>query len=348
MPVEPVTLAKIRVSVMTAAALSILSVIVFLLIGGNIFEPKVVLYTYLKDSAGLGKRSEVRMNGVLIGKIKSVRLAETPDPKRVLQVEMSVPVHYLSAIPVDSVTGISAQNVLEEKYIDITPGKSSQHIEPGATLTNVPPLEFDRAKLIHSLQSNMAQVDALLASIQAGKGRVGQFFRGEQMYGEANSRIKDFQQKIGSVAESKSTGGSMVYGDALYKQLAERAHRLDDRLAAIQGGEGAAGRMLTSDSDYDKLRQAIANIRKSVEEINSGKGTVGALVKTDVMHARWMQLLDDFEIRVDALNAGNGKLGQLLVSSQMYDSLAGSTREIQDLLKEVRANPQKFLRIKIF
>lgn len=333
---------------MAAAALAILSVIVFLLIGGNILEPKVMLYTYLKDSAGLGKRSEVRMNGVLIGKIKSVHLAESEDPKRVVQVEMSVPVHYLSAIPVDSVTGISSQNLLEDKYIDITPGTSSQHVEAGATLTYVPPLEFDRAKLIQSLQANMAQVDALLASIQSGRGRVGQFFRGEQMYDQINLRIKEFQQKIDAAAESKGKGGSMVYDDTFYKQLGARIRQLDDKIAAIQGGEGAAGRMLTSTSDYDKLKQAIDNIRESVDEINSGKGAVGALVKTDAMHARWMRLMDDLEVRVDALNAGNGKLGQLLVSSQMYDSLAGSTRQIQDLLKEVRANPQKFLRIKIF
>jgi phospholipid/cholesterol/gamma-HCH transport system substrate-binding protein len=347
-PYDPVTIAKIRVSVMTVVALAILSVIVFLLIGGNIFEPKTTLYTYLKDTSGLGKTSEVRMNGVLVGKIKSVQLAESSDPKRVVRVEMLIPERYLRDIPVDSVTGISAQTLLEDKYIDITPGKSPQHVEPGAELKYVPPLEFDRANLIKSLQTNMAQVDALLASIQAGQGRVGRFFRGEQLYDDVNSRLRQFQQNIDAVGDPKSKGGSMIYTDAAYRELRERVRRFDDSIAAIQGGEGPFGHMLTDTSDYDKLRQAIGNVRKTVEEINAGKGGVGELIKTDRMYARWNQLLDDFQSRVDALNSGSGKMGQLLVSSQMYESLAGSTRQMQELLKEVRTNPQKFLRLKIF
>ena len=97
MPYDPVTLAKIRVGAMAVVALAILSVIVFLLIGGNIFEPKAALYTYLRDISGLVKTYEVRMNGVLVGKIKSVELAESSDPRRVVRVEMSMPERYLRA-----------------------------------------------------------------------------------------------------------------------------------------------------------------------------------------------------------------------------------------------------------
>jgi phospholipid/cholesterol/gamma-HCH transport system substrate-binding protein len=37
----------------------------------------------------------------------------------------------------------------------------------------------------------------------------------------------------------------------------------------------------------------------------------------------------------------------LLVNRQMYDSLNGATSELQQLLKDIRANPKKFLRIKL-
>jgi phospholipid/cholesterol/gamma-HCH transport system substrate-binding protein len=35
------------------------------------------------------------------------------------------------------------------------------------------------------------------------------------------------------------------------------------------------------------------------------------------------------------------------VNPQLYDSANGATRELQGLLKDFRANPKKFLRIKL-
>ena len=50
---------------------------------------------------------------------------------------------------------------------------------------------------------------------------------------------------------------------------------------------------------------------------------------------------------VDKLNAGQGTVGQLLVNPQLYESLNGTTRELHDLLRDFRANPKKFLSIKL-
>ncbi len=47
------------------------------------------------------------------------------------------------------------------------------------------------------------------------------------------------------------------------------------------------------------------------------------------------------------MNAGQGTIGQLLVNPQLYDNLNGSTREMHGLMKDFRANPKKFLRIKL-
>ncbi len=50
---------------------------------------------------------------------------------------------------------------------------------------------------------------------------------------------------------------------------------------------------------------------------------------------------------LDKVNSGQGTIGQLLVNQQMYDNLNGATRELHLLMKDFRANPKKFLRIKL-
>jgi len=47
------------------------------------------------------------------------------------------------------------------------------------------------------------------------------------------------------------------------------------------------------------------------------------------------------------VNTGQGTLGQLVVNPNLYESLHGATSEMQGLMKDIRANPKKFLRIKL-
>ena len=37
-----------------------------------------------------------------------------------------------------------------------------------------------------------------------------------------------------------------------------------------------------------------------------------------------------------------------MVSSNLYESLNGETKNLQSMLKELRENPKKFLRLKVF
>jgi phospholipid/cholesterol/gamma-HCH transport system substrate-binding protein len=50
---------------------------------------------------------------------------------------------------------------------------------------------------------------------------------------------------------------------------------------------------------------------------------------------------------LDKINKGEGTLGQLVVNPQMYESMNGATRELHGLMKDFRANPKKFLHIKL-
>ena len=57
--------------------------------------------------------------------------------------------------------------------------------------------------------------------------------------------------------------------------------------------------------------------------------------------------LTKINVTIDKVNSGEGTIGQLLVNPQLYDAINGSTRELHGLLKDFRANPKKFLRIKL-
>jgi len=84
-----------------------------------------------------------------------------------------------------------------------------------------------------------------------------------------------------------------------------------------------------------------------VDDLNAGQGTAGKLLKSDDLHNQISASLSKIDVMLDKLNAGQGTLGQLLVNPQLYDNLSGATREMHLLMKDFRANPKKFLRIKL-
>ncbi len=65
------------------------------------------------------------------------------------------------------------------------------------------------------------------------------------------------------------------------------------------------------------------------------------------MYKQFTDLTAKLDATIDRINSGQGTVGQLLVNPQMYDAMNGAMREFQSLAKDMRANPKKFLRIKL-
>ena len=131
---------QLRIGVVAIAAFAILFVMVFLLTStkGGIFKHDVLLRTYMDDASGLGDGTAVRLNGITIGYLDGLQLTGASDPKRAVGFNMLVEPSYLAQIPVDSVVGIGAANLLGDKFLNITKGQSTEHVKEGA---EIQPLE---------------------------------------------------------------------------------------------------------------------------------------------------------------------------------------------------------------
>jgi phospholipid/cholesterol/gamma-HCH transport system substrate-binding protein len=82
-------------------------------------------------------------------------------------------------------------------------------------------------------------------------------------------------------------------------------------------------------------------------DVSAGKGTAGKLLKDEQLYRRLDEFVAKFNATIDKINAGQGTLGQFMVNPQLYDTLNGATREFQSLAKDIRANPKKFLTIRL-
>jgi phospholipid/cholesterol/gamma-HCH transport system substrate-binding protein len=350
---QKVSWAQLKVGIMAVVAMAILGVLIFLLTGDTkLFAKEEVIYTYMDDSAALAKGAPVRLNGILAGKVKDVTLSGERQPQRVIKIAMEIDKKMLPLIPVDSVAAISAENVLGTKYINIKKGQSTVPVQPGAEIKSLDTREFDEVvqqgySLLTSLQGILKRVDTIVGLVEVGQGSIGKLLVDETLYNKILAVVSEGQKITAALSTNKGTIGKLIYDDTLYTDVRGSLARVDGLLADLQQGKGTAGKLLNDDALYTDLRKSIAEVNTLVGDLNAGKGSAGKLLKSEDLHNQLKVSMGKVDLLLDKINAGQGTLGQLLVNPQLYDSMNGATRELNGLFKDFRANPKKFLHVKL-
>jgi phospholipid/cholesterol/gamma-HCH transport system substrate-binding protein len=344
---------QLKVGIVAVIAMIISGLLILLLTGNeNPFEGSFPLRTYMDDSAGMAEGASVRLNGILAGTIKKVELSGSKDPKRMVEIRMQIENRFLSEIPDDSAASISASNLLGDKFINITKGKSAKHVESNSEIRSlenqdIPQLIQTATTILASFQEVVNRVNGLLAGIDAGQGNIGKLLKDDELYNRADDTVKDVNELVKKVKNANGTISKLLYDDALYNDIRKPIQRLDDMMAQLQQGKGSAGKLLTDDAVYEDARKSITDLRDMLDDLKAGKGTAGKILKDEDLYKQLTLITNKVNATIDKINAGQGTIGQLMVNPQLYDSLNGATREAQLLVKDMRANPKKFLRIKL-
>ena len=331
----------------------IVGVLSFLLTGnGGLFQRTAILRTYLDDSAGMAVGATVRLNGIAVGSIDQVRLSGERTKGRIVEISMLVKRDYLAQIPTDSKAGISASNLLGDKYINITKGVRPDHVKDGDEVASlqvqdIPELMAQSSDILAQFQNIMGRADSILKTVEAGHGNIGKLIKDEELYNRVNAIAGEIQTLVSNIQNSHGTISKLLYEDGLYSDIRKPVQRLDAIMADLQTGKGTAGKLLYDTAVYDEARQTLAEAKKMVNNLNAGKGTAGKLLTDDQLYKQVNAIMAKLTTVVDKLNSGQGTLGQLLVNPQLYDSLNGTTREMQSLLVDMHKNPKKFLTIQL-
>ncbi|MDX1981443.1 MAG: MlaD family protein [Bryobacteraceae bacterium] len=345
--------AQLRVGITALFALALIGILIYLLTGTtSLFTKEVVLYTYLGDAAAVAIGAPVRVNGINAGSVRTVNLSGEADEHRQVRVVMAIYEDMLKQIPVDSLAFVSAENLLGSKFMNIRRGKSRDTVKEGAEIAARESKEIMEVMdsffpLLTSAQATLKRVDNIVGLVESGKGNIGKLLVDETLYTRMNSILGEFHKTSQAINAKQSTLSKLLYDDAIYEDIRKPIQRLDRLIESIEQGKGTAGKLLKDPAVYDELHKNLLTMRAVLDDIQAGKGTAGKLLKSTELHDQIAGLLKNIDTTMVKLNQGQGTLGQLLVNPQLYESLNLATRDLDLLLKDFRANPKKFLRIKL-
>jgi phospholipid/cholesterol/gamma-HCH transport system substrate-binding protein len=333
---ERVKWAQLRVFAISAVALLILGTLLYLVTGGMLFAEKASLFLFIPDATGLTESSPVRVNGIDVGRVDRVALSGSRDPKRVVRVTLTVERKSLSMIPVGSYAELGTDTPVGDKFVDVT-SRGRGTTPPNSELPYQEPSDLFKTLDFAQFEARLRQMDGILTEIESGRGRVGQFVTGTNIYDSVRRELGKIEKAVRAASSATGEFGQQVYTDRLYRRLLAPLTEFDQSLARLQSGQGA-GAWLRDSGSHDKLLASVKGVRESISGIR-----MSPFVQSDALYESVNRWTVSMTRTVDDLNAGS-----LFAAPQTYESLTGKAKELEATMKDFRENPRKYLRLKIF
>lgn len=354
---KQLTWTELRVGLFVLVGLSVLAAGIFYVTGAGTIGPKYRLLTYLPEVAGLANGAPVRLDGVEVGNVESIRLAprtpgKTTDRNRNVEVVMRVGRHYQDDILTDSQASLVTEGLLGNRYVEITRGitgvplKDGQEV-PGVEEKAIKEVVERSADLLGNLQALSENVQDLISGVRQGKGSLGKLLTDDQAYNHLNSILSRGDSLIANVQAGQGTIGKLVASDELYNKVNTGVDQVNVILADVRAQKGTVGKLLYDPSLYNEAKQAISNGNGVITDIRAGKGTLGKLATDDTLYNKLRESSENVANATAKLNDNTTTAGKLFSDPKLYDNLTGLTGDMRLLIGDFRQNPKKFLRIKL-
>jgi phospholipid/cholesterol/gamma-HCH transport system substrate-binding protein len=317
---------QLRVGLTVVVASVTLMVLIFVMSGtGGWFTSKITLRSYFDNAGGLREGAPVRLAGVDIGNVKSIRI-EIAKPTTPVEVTMKVNTKYSSYLRKDSVTLLSTAGVLGETYVDVN---SSQAKGPEARDGDVLPAR-DQPEL--------------------QEGSIGKVIYDPALYNQLNATVTEFKGLVDDIQSGKGSLGPLFTSDEAYKKAVAVIDKLNGMVDELQQGKGTAGKLLKDPELFDNANKTVANVRQLTDDINAGKGALGKFSHDQEFADKLQTTINNLAALSDRLEKGEGTAGLLFKDPGLYNNSNQMLVETRELVKSIRENPKKYLtfHVKVF
>lgn len=329
--------------------------------GANIFEPVNYYLTKFDNVQGINVSTPVTVNGFQVGLVK-----ELDYDYKTNQITVKMSLDKDLRIPVGSSVELSKE-LLGTASLSINLSKSTAFYKVGDEIPNntqASLLEKVGSDLMPQVSNIMPHINDILESVNslvsnpALQASVSQF---DDIVTKINNSANDLNVLLNNFSGvSKGLNTSMpgvmsglvgiennVDGTVsdLHKNLNSLSGSLSNILGDVKGFTGTLPSVTNSiNSVAGNVNTVTGSLNNKINELPTHKleSTIDELNKTLVE----LQSLTA-ELK-NKLNNNDSSLGLLLNDRQLYDNANGAVMSLDSLLNDLKANPKKYITIKVF
>lgn len=344
---------QLRVGLTVAIAVVILVFAIFAITGGvSWFSPRLRLITYVADAGGMRTGASVNLEGVTIGNVTQIHLAEhPPNPNQPVEVVMSVGTNHTRWLRTDSKVVLGTAGPLGETLVNIgagtlaAPPATDGTVLQGEESTGINALLVSSHDVITNANALEVRIGQLLDQIQNGQGSLGKLLYSSQLYDRFNATAANLNTLTANLNAGKGTAGKLLTEDTLYTKLNTTLDNLNQFLTTVQHGNGTAAKLINDPRLYNDAIQLMSSLKQTVDALNTGRGALGALMTNSPTSAKLKDTVQRLDSLLAGLQAGQGTAGKLITDPALFNNLNQLSLQANELIKAIRSNPKKYLTI---
>jgi phospholipid/cholesterol/gamma-HCH transport system substrate-binding protein len=342
---------QLRVGLTVLFASIVLATLIFLMSGEiGFWTKKIDAVAYFDNAGGLRVGAPVRLQGVDVGNVTSIRVVpgRKLDP---VEVTMKLSTKYHEALRKDSLVSLATAGVLGETFVDIdSRSATGAMLEDGDVLPardkpDIQDVVRSTQSTLENMQILLKRLDNIVATIEKGEGSIGKFINDPSLFNRMDATLRDMNNIVRDVRAGKGTIGKFLNDEELYNRANSTVAKVEAIVDRLERGEGTAGKFLKDPALYDDARQTVAKANRMMDDINSGKGALGKMVSDQEFAKKLENTMNRVSSIATRLDQGEGTAGRLLVDPSLYQNADQMLVETRNLVKAIRENPKKYLTI---
>lgn len=302
-----------KVGILAAFSIALLIIGYNFLKGNAIFSSETVLYAKYSHVDGLGVSKPVLINGYQIGRVDKLQL----QPDGSILATLKIKGKY--EIPKNSIAKLESTDLLGSKAIVMALGTGNDFAEDGDTLNaNVAKGLMETVEPVQKkAEMIIAKMDSILTSV--------------------NTILNpNFQKNV----------------DKSFNSIASTLASLEATSKKVDNLVGSEGSRISS--ILANVEAISNNLKQNNQKINSILNNVSNITD-QVAAANFKQTIDnankavaDLQTIVTKVNTGQGTLGQLVNDTKMYDNLNNASKNLDNLMIDLKENPKRYVHFSVF
>lgn len=170
----------------------------------------------------------------------------------------------------------------------------------------------------------------------------------EGIFELVNDRLTPLQNKVEAVmtdADSVLTAVTDVLDRDTRRNLRVAIKDLSETATYFKEASGSLNNLLTTNSD--KLNRTFTNLDESAQNVNKLTDSLSNL-EINKMVTDLEKVIADFEKISGKLERGEGTAGKLLNDDALYDNLQRATKQMEELMQDIKLNPKRYIHFSVF
>jgi len=280
--------------------------------GRNLFDGNITTYfSEFHNVQGLNSASKVTINGLQVGKVQNITFNTDPNKKGKLLVEFSMEADF------------EFSNTSEAKIY-------SDGLMGGKALAIVPCYDGEKAK----------SGDYLKGSIES------------DIFSSVSEKLNPLQSKIENMivtADSLLVGLNDVIDERTRTNLKTSISEFNQSMANFKDITNSINEIL--EQNKESLEKTLTN----ASVVTKNFETLTETLNNELQEAQIAETVKELKTTIANINTivanldkGEGSLGKLLKDEKMYSNLTNASKELEDLLREMKEHPKRFVHFSLF